>query len=75
MSAQTVTPDDPRWATIDGLLIDRRRLNAAQEITRVFGCGIGDAVTVLGERYTYLKATKPERFPLSDQEFWEGFSS
>jgi len=64
------------WNRIDELLFRGRTIQAAQAIREQFGpMPMRATVEALGERFEYLRATRPEDFSVSLGHYWDGFYS
>jgi hypothetical protein len=64
---------DGQWAAIDADIVANRMLHALEEIRALAGCSLSEALITFYERYARLRAETPERFALSNRDYWKGF--
>ena len=63
------------WARIDPEILAQRRLVALRSIMVLAGVPLQEGLTLLGERYEYLRSTQPESFTVPHESYWSGFNS
>ena len=69
--AQPITDD--QWAAIDASVVASNKIEAVKAIKERAGFGLQDALVAFYERYALLRAEAPERFDLSNREYWTDF--
>ncbi len=63
------------WDQVDRLILAGRRIQAAQAIRAARECAIPDALDALAERHALLRATRPDEFTQSHEDYWTEFYS
>jgi hypothetical protein len=64
------TLESKKWAAIDEEIFAHRTLTAVQGIKNLTGCDLRDAILLLHDRYAELRKMHPDRFTVSDDEYW-----
>lgn len=62
-----------QWAEVDAELVAWRITSAIARIQTLRHCSYRDALRIVRARYDQLRQQVPERFPLSPEDYWEGF--
>ncbi|WP_116247949.1 hypothetical protein [Nocardiopsis sp. FIRDI 009] len=60
------------WDRIDPLILNGRRLEAAKAMMEEFSMSLRDTILALHERFEHLRATRPEDFTVSLDDYWHG---
>jgi len=60
---------------LDQYIIENEKLAFLIHIREVTGCEMAEAIQKLGKRYRELKNQYPEKFLLSEDQYWDGFYS
>ncbi|WP_017604289.1 hypothetical protein [Nocardiopsis alkaliphila] len=64
------------WDHVDALILTGRTIQAAQAIRKEFGpLSMRDTIEALGERFEYLRDTRPDEFAVNLDGYWDGFYS
>ena len=64
-----------QWDELDQLIIENKKLEFTQLYRKLSGGSLRDGIIAKGERYRYLKEQCPEKFTLTDEEYWDGYYS
>ena len=71
----TVELTGEQWGEIDALILTRDNLHTLKRLRKWLGVSLREAMEIHFERYEHLRRTRPDDFPCSDEEFWEGVYS
>jgi hypothetical protein len=63
------------WGAIDPLIFDGRIVEGMIAIRKVTRDGIREAIDCYSERYRLLRDSRPEKFKVPHEGYWDGFYS
>ncbi len=66
---------DSDWSVVDAHLYAGERLLALQELATRTQLPLETALLRLRDRYTFLRATRPDGFTHGPEGYWDGFYS
>lgn len=66
---------DHEWRPIDEAIFANLKISAIMQIRAIAGCGVADAIDLLSDRYSRLRAEAPERFTCDHEAYWADFYS
>jgi hypothetical protein len=64
-----------QWNELDQLIIENKKLQFNQMYQKLTNCSVRDLIIIKAERYRHLKEVCPEKFKLTDEEYWDGYYS
>jgi hypothetical protein len=67
---------EEQWRAVDEALLDNKPLIAVKLVRQqIAGLGLHQAGDVMRSRYEFLRRTSPQRFNVTDEEYWSGWYS
>ncbi len=66
---------DAQWLAVDEAIFDNNPLLAVKIVRQHTGLGLHAAGDVLHSRYRLLRQRSPQRFTITDKEYWSGWFS
>ena len=66
---------DVQFAEIDALLFANDPLRAARRSREVTGLGLHASGDIMHERYRKLREESPDKFSITNEEYWSGWYS